>query len=282
MQRSEAIAEDAKRPRPSAAGFPLVLLGRQASQSIPADSAGVLLGSMRDGVIAIEEVRQLPSAHGSGPAFRQAVRRSVLELMGQPGGLTVVGFYRCEAGDGSSVAEDAELFERFFANSDAVFLLANSRPDTRGVTLSLWRNGELQPVSEPFLPPAAPEKVDRPAARDRPARRRRSIIVVAILGAISLAAATDGLLHTVSLRPPSPSRSASQPVTRPQGMPAEPAVVPPAVVQPAAVQQPDSPPAGTETAVRALLERWAAAQQRGQTAAVLKLLRTAPGELFRH
>ena len=270
MQRSEPIAEGATRPRSSAAGFPLVLLGRQATESIPADSAGVLLGSLRDGVITIEEVRQLPSAQDSGPAFRHAVRRSVLGLMGQPGGLSVVGFYRCQAGDVSTVAEDAELFERFFANSDAVFLLANSRPARRGVTLFLWRNGELQPAAEPFLPSPAPEKMDPPAVRDRPARRRRSVIVVAVLGVIALAAATDSLLHTISLHPPNPSRSAPQPVARPQGMPAGPTVVPPAVVQPAAVQQPDPALASTQTAVRALLERWAAAQQRGQTAAVLK------------
>jgi ketosteroid isomerase-like protein len=220
-----------------ATGFPPILLGRGAIENISAGTAGVLLGTRRDGAIAIEEARALPAGQ------RPAARRSILELMGRQQGPEVVGFYRCQrAGEPCAATDDDEsLCARFFPDSEAVFLLV--RPGSAGVALFAWRNGRLRPVAEP-APARAPAQEE-----ERGAGRSRWIGVATAAGMIALGAAAL-LLWPLALEERTPA-----PPT------------PPAVGAPAPAPQP--PLAALASDVSGVLERWAAAEQSGRIEAVL-------------
>ncbi len=276
-QQSEALAGREAQTSSPARPFPLVLLGRSASENILPGTAGVLLGSRRQGAITIEEVKPAPTEHRSGAAFRQATRRAVLEFMCRPDISSVVGFYRCQTGEESGItADDEALCERFFPDTEAAFLLAKTGPSERTtVALYVWRGSKLEPASDPF--PVNGLGIDMDLG---PKRHHHWLGKAAVLSLGALAAAALIMVPPLKQSAPPPPAEVTQKAQLPQAEPPQPLTAQPQAAQSQSplphVAEPPSPPApaqanaatkpaaDVESDVRNLLQRWVNAQQHGE------------------
>ena len=135
-----------------------------------AETGGILLGWRRGAEAFVEDFEPVLCEHRFGPSYHlSAEDLSGLEdtlgwFRSEPGGLSVLGFYRSHTRPELSLDEaDTDLFSRYFLERDSLFLLL--KPDRRQATLCRFFLGNtLRAVSETIaFPLHGPVEIDEAA-----------------------------------------------------------------------------------------------------------------------
>jgi proteasome lid subunit RPN8/RPN11 len=127
-----------------------------------AETGGVLLGHYEEDRICVEDSEPVRCEHRWGPSYIfsdcdfQSLEETLESCRTGPNGLSVVGFYRSHTRpDAGPSDSDRELFDRYFPDSHAVFLLLKpSRRQTIEADYYYRVDGVLSPVAGALAFPA--------------------------------------------------------------------------------------------------------------------------------
>jgi hypothetical protein len=182
----------------------------EALRSLPRrglEIGGILLGRAGNSFL-ISGLRSIESEHLYGPGYKQSERdRTVFEATmeelrrapaEQPGSEHApIGLFRTYTREGGTAdARDAEAFQRYFARSDAVFLLVAPKLNGRAaVSCCYWDKRSLIPFNFVGVPDVAPAGVQPVAMTRRKAAKAgrwasevaaAGIAALIVFGAVSL------------------------------------------------------------------------------------------------
>lgn len=187
--------------------LPEIMRGFGALPRRGAEVGGLLLGRVLDSaplVVSVEEFEPVPCEYLSGPSYRlSAADRERLEqtlALWQDRPLRVVGFYRSHTRKDLFLdAEDVDLFRRYFAGPEHVFLLVKPFATRASVAgFFFWEDGRMEmeapyaqfPFSRRELgggaphPPLPLQQPERPAPNLPPPRGRTQPIPMPQAGEI--------------------------------------------------------------------------------------------------